>query len=100
MQQRLEFLPGRQLVIVHYQPQHDFYEEWVQNRADPQHAKVVWARERSEEENCRLMASYSGRTVWLLNADRDDLQAYTPECAGEKRTPGSSVPALESLPDQ
>ena len=100
MQKRLESLPGRQLVLVHYGPQHDFYEEWVENRADLQRARVVWARERSPEENCRLIASYSGRTVWLLNADCDDLQKYTPECLGGKKTPGSSVPVLESLPDQ
>lgn len=100
MQKRLESLPGRQLVFVHYAPQHDFYEEWVENRADLQLARVVWARDRSHEENCRLVGSYPGRTVWLLDADRDDLRRYTPECAGEKKPPGSSVPVLESLPDQ
>ncbi len=100
MQKRLESLPGRQLVIVHYQPQHDFYEEWVQNRADPQQTKVVWAREGSEEENCRLMASYSGRTVWLLNADHEQLEKYTPNCSGGKGTLAPSVPVLESLPDR
>ncbi|MGE5726613.1 MAG: hypothetical protein ACM34G_15635 [Acidobacteriota bacterium] len=100
LQRRLESLPGQQLVFVHYGPQHDFYEEWVENRADLQRAPVVWARERSQEENCRLIASYSGRTVWLLNADLDDLQKYTPECLDGKKAPGSSVPVLESLPER
>ncbi len=100
MQRRLESLPGRQLVFVHYGAQHDFYEEWVQNRADLQQAKVVWAREGSEEDNCRLMASYSGRTVWLLNAEHVQLEKYTPNCAGGKGTPAPSVPVLESLPDR
>jgi len=100
MQKRLECLPGRQLVFVHYSPQHDFYEEWVENRADLQRARVVWAREGSTEENCGMMASYSGRAVWLLDADRGDLQKFTPECAGGKKTPGLSVPVLEPLPDQ
>jgi len=100
MQKRLESLPGRQLVFVHYGPQHDFYEEWVQNRADLQRARVVWAREQSAEGDCRLAESYPGRSLWLLDADRDDLRRYTPECAGEKKPPGSSVPVLESLPDR
>ncbi len=98
-QRRLESLPGRQLVIVHYRPRHDFYEEWVQNRADPKQAKVVWAREGTTKENCRLIASYSGRMVWLLDADRTQLDKYTPNCAGTQGTPAPSVPVLESLPE-
>ena len=98
LQKRLASLPDPQLVIVHYRPQHDFYEEWVQNRADLQHAKVIWARERSMEENCQLIASYGGRTVWLLDADRDQLEKYTPDCVGGKAAP-SSAPVLESLPE-
>lgn len=99
MQKRLESLPGHQLVLVHYGPQHDFYEEWVENRADLQHARVVWAREGSPAEDCQLIASYSGRTVWLLTADQIALEKYTPNCAGSKGTPVPSVPTLESLPE-
>lgn len=99
MQKRLESLPGHQLVIVHYGPQHDFYEEWVENRADLQHARVVWAREGSPAEDCQLIASYGGRAVWLLNADHNALEKYTPNCAGSKGTPVPSVPTLESLPE-
>jgi hypothetical protein len=98
LQKKLESLPGRQLVIVRYGPGHDFYEEWVENRADWQHVQVVWARERSKKENCQLIASYANRTVWLFNADRDQLGKYTPDCAGSKGTP-PSAPVLESLPE-
>jgi hypothetical protein len=98
LQRRLESLPGRQLVIVHYGPHHDFYEEWVENRADLQSAPVVWARERRTEENCPLIVGYPGRTVWLLDADRDQLEKYTPDCVGGKATP-PSLPVLESLPE-
>ena len=98
LQKRLESLPGRQLVIVHYGPRHDFYDEWVENRADLQRAPVVWARERSREEDCQLIASYGSRTVWLLDADRDQLEQYTPDCTGGKGTP-PSAPVLESLPE-
>ncbi|HJS99627.1 MAG TPA: hypothetical protein VJ756_11075 [Terriglobales bacterium] len=99
MQKQLESLPGRQLVIVHYGPGHDFYEEWVENRADLQHAPVVWARERSPEENCQLIASYANRTVWLFDADSDQLEKYTPDCVGGKEMP-PSAPVLQSLPEQ
>jgi hypothetical protein len=99
LEKRLQAMPGRQLVIVHYGPEHDFYEEWVENRADLQGAKVIWARERTAEQNCRLIASYPGRTVWLLDADRIQLEKYTPDCAPGKGTPSPSVPVLESLPE-
>ena len=98
LQRRLESLPGRRLVIVHYGQGHDFYEEWVENRADLQRDHVVWARERSREEDCQLIASYGGRTVWLLDADRNQLEKYTADCAGGKAMPPSR-PALESLPE-
>ena len=100
LEKRLQALPGRQLVIVHYGPQHDFYEEWVENRSDLQGAKVIWARERSAEQNCRLIASYPGRTVWLLDADRNHLEKYTSDCSAGNSAPASGVPVLESLPDR
>jgi hypothetical protein len=98
METRLASLPGRQLILVHYEPQHDFYEEWVENRADLQHAQVIWARERSPEEDCRLIVSYPGRSVWRLDADRDHVEKHNPDCAGGKKAP-PSAPVLESLPE-
>ena len=100
LEKRLQAMPGRQLVIVHYGPQHDFYEEWVENRADLQGARVIWARERSAEQNCRLMASYPGRTVWLLEADRNHLEKYTSDCSAGNSEPAPGVPVLQSLPDR
>jgi hypothetical protein len=100
MQEHLQSLAGRQLVIVHYGPGYDFYQEWVENRADLQAAKVVWARERSREENCRVIASFPGRSVWMLDADRTELQKYAPDCTPGGAAPASSIPELESLPDR
>jgi len=99
MQKQLQSLPGSQLVIVHYGPGHDFYEEWVENRANLQRAKVLWARDGGREENCQLIKAYPGRTVWRLDADRNQLEKYPPDCAGSKPAPASSVPVLESLPE-
>ncbi|HEV2115827.1 MAG TPA: hypothetical protein VGR48_07370 [Terriglobales bacterium] len=98
METRLASLPGRQLIIVHYEPQHDFYEEWVENRADLQRAQVIWARERSPQENCLLIASYPGRAVWLFDVDRGHLEKYNPDCAGGAKTQ-PSAPVLELLPE-
>ncbi len=77
MQTKLEKLPGKQLVFVYYRPNHDLYEEWVQNRADLDDAGVVWARSRSAEENCKLIKFFPGRKVWSLDADRELLQPYS-----------------------
>ena len=61
---------GRQLVFVHYAPQHIFQEEWVWNEADIDAARVVWARDLGTDENRKLLAYYPGRTVWLLDPDQ------------------------------
>ncbi|HWB83409.1 MAG TPA: hypothetical protein VG675_04665 [Bryobacteraceae bacterium] len=66
----LERLPGKQLVIVRYQRNHDPNIEWVYNRADIDGAKIVWARYLTPPENLALLQYYSGRTVWLLDPDR------------------------------
>ena len=100
MQQHLESLPGRQLVMVHYGTGHDYYEEWVVNRADLRKAKVLWAREASQQQDCALIAAYPGRTVWLLDADHNELRKYADACAAGRPTPASAVPVLESLPDK
>lgn len=70
IQNQLEKLPGRQLVIVHYEPQHPPFAEWVYNQADIEHAKIVWARETGAGTEQDLITSYPGRTVWRLDADK------------------------------
>jgi hypothetical protein len=70
VKERLEQLPGKQLVIVHYAPKHEPFEEWVYNDADIDGAKVVWAREMDLGENRRLLTYFKDRTAWLLEADK------------------------------
>jgi hypothetical protein len=69
MLRRLQQLPGRQLVIVRYQPGRNPFEEWVYNEADIDDAKVVWARDMSSAENEELINYFKDRHVWLLEAD-------------------------------
>jgi hypothetical protein len=66
---QLESLPGRHLAIVRYRPRHDFFEEWVYNRASIDDAPVVWARDMDEAGNGELTRYFASRHVWLVDAD-------------------------------
>jgi hypothetical protein len=66
---QLKSLPGGQLVLVRYEPQHPPLWDWVYNGADIDHAKVVWARDMGNDENEELLRYYNDRRVWLLDAD-------------------------------
>lgn len=61
--------PGRQLCLVRYTEFHDGWQEWVFNRADPEDAKLVWARSLDPATDRAVIAAYPGRTVWLVRPD-------------------------------
>ena len=65
----LEEQPGPQLAIVRYTHQHDVLLEWVWNKADIDHQKVVWAREQKPEWTSHLLRYYSSRKAWLIEPD-------------------------------
>jgi hypothetical protein len=65
----LEHMPGKQLVIVRYHPNHDFIlDEWVYNNADIDGSKVIWARDTGPQ-NAELVKYFSDRHVWLVEPD-------------------------------
>jgi hypothetical protein len=68
----LQQLPGHQLAIVRYGPDHDpSFHEWVYNEADIDRAKVVWARDMGLAQNKELIDYFKDRHVWLVDADED-----------------------------
>lgn len=69
---QLQHALGKQLVIVRYQPGHNFImDEWVYNNADIDASKVIWARDMGPE-NAELVQYFKDRQVWLAEPD------YTP----------------------
>ena len=69
---QLQHALGKQLVIVRYQPGHNFImDEWVYNNADIDDSKVIWARDMGPE-NAELVQYFKDRQVWLAEPD------YTP----------------------
>jgi hypothetical protein len=66
---QLEQLPGGQLAIIRYGPDHNPLNEWVYNGADIDGSKVVWAREMDAADNLELMHYYEDRKVWLVEPD-------------------------------
>jgi hypothetical protein len=69
IQHNLENSPGPQLVIVRYNANHNIDFDWVYNRADIDHSKVVWARDMGDAKNEELLKYFKNRETWLLNPD-------------------------------
>ena len=71
IQDSLEKMPGKQLVLVRYSLKHNPIDEWVYNGADIDGSKVIWARDMDEAHNRELLAYYPDRQVWLVQPDSD-----------------------------
>jgi hypothetical protein len=82
---QLDRLSGGQLVIVHYSPKHNPFDEWVYNSADIDDSKVVWAREMDADDNLKLIRYYKNRTVWLAEPDQTPAR-ITPYGSPEQQT--------------
>lgn len=63
--------PGKQLVIVRYNPDHDLSHEWVYNSPSISAAHIVWAREMGPSDTTALIHYFPGRAVWLLEPDQN-----------------------------
>ena len=65
---RIQYGDGKHLVFVRYRSTHFAQQGWTYNEADMDASSVIWARELSRDENCRLARYYKDRTDWLLKA--------------------------------
>ncbi len=73
IEDQLNQLPGNQLILVHYSPDHSSLDEWVYNAPDIDHSKIIWAREMDAANNQELMHSYKDRKVWLVQPDNEPV---------------------------
>src|SRR5712692_5267217 len=83
---QLSDLPGRQLIIVRYRPDHAVLApDWVDNDADIDHTKIIWARDMGPAENEELIRYYGARGAWLLEADviPPKFAPYPSRCDGQ-----------------
>ncbi len=66
--------PGKHLIMVRYEEDHNLHDEWVYNGAEIDTAKVLWARELNPAQNAKLFAYFKDRQVWLVEPDTDNTE--------------------------
>ncbi|HET8923598.1 MAG TPA: hypothetical protein VFN26_11455 [Candidatus Acidoferrum sp.] len=78
--EKLAHTPGKHLIMVRYNEDHNIHDDWVFNGAEIDAAKVLWARELDEDQNAKLFAYFKDRQLWLVTPDDDNtnLIRYQP----------------------
>jgi hypothetical protein len=66
--------PGKHLIVVRYEEDHNLHDEWVYNGAEIDTAKVLWARELDPGQNAKLFAYFKDRQIWLVEPDTDNTE--------------------------
>lgn len=74
IQEKLSRAPGKHLILVRYEEDHNIHDEWVYNGAEIATAKVLWARELDPAQNAKLLAYFKDRHVWLVEPDKDNTE--------------------------
>jgi hypothetical protein len=69
----LDKLPGKQLIIVRYSPDHSSLDEWVYNAPDMDNSKIIWARDMDVVNNQELFHYYKDRRIWLVQPHIDPV---------------------------
>jgi hypothetical protein len=72
--ERLSHTPGKHLILVRYEKDHNTHDEWVYNGAEIDSAKVLWARELDPAQNAKLFAYFKDRHIWLVEPDTDNTE--------------------------
>ncbi len=83
---KLSNTPGKHLIMVRYEEDHNLHDEWVYNGAEIDTAKVLWARELDPAQNAKLFAYFKDRQIWLVEPDTDntELLPYSPAAVPPK----------------
>ncbi|MCS7025187.1 MAG: hypothetical protein NZV14_10325 [Bryobacteraceae bacterium] len=75
VENKLESMPGKHLVLVEYSADHRPEMEWVYNHAQIDEARIVWARYSPEPGRMNpLLDYYRDRKIWWINPDHDPLR--------------------------
>jgi hypothetical protein len=74
IQEKLSHTPGKHLILVRYEEDHNIHDEWVYNGAEIDSAKVLWTRELDADQNAKLLAYFKDRHVWLVEPDKDNTE--------------------------
>ncbi|MBY0508148.1 MAG: hypothetical protein K2X03_29815 [Bryobacteraceae bacterium] len=61
--------PGKHLLLVRYQNDHDWQNDWTRNRADIDRARVAWARDLGTAAQQQLISYFRDRQVWVVEPD-------------------------------
>jgi hypothetical protein len=64
--QKLQAMPGNDLVIVRFETGVWEANDWVYNFSDLSQGKVIWAREILHVDNERLLQAFPGYRIWIL----------------------------------
>ncbi len=68
---KVEQMPGKHVIFVHYMSFHSPHEEWVYNGADIDGSKIVWANSMSTQEDAELRSYFHDRQAWIVEPDTD-----------------------------
>jgi hypothetical protein len=93
VEKQLKSALGRQLVIVHYGPNHPESEAWVNNAADIDNSQVVWAHDMGETGNQELIRYFADRNTWLVYPDENPVRLM-PYSAGIMSADGATKVSL------
>ena len=77
LEAQLQRIPGQHLVIVHNHLSHTGSDDWIYNKPDLEHAKVVWARDMGPEKNEELLHYFANRRLWLVDQN-DGIMRLNP----------------------
>lgn len=100
IEQRLNATPGKDLVIVQYDPARSVLQDWVYNGADLDGAPILWARDLGQERNRELFEYYSYRRIWVLNpfSDPPDLHPLPNVLRSPTSAVGNRASAANTTP--